>query len=359
MNINGAAGDIQPFPVQTWEEFQQGPDRPDFLIDGILERGRPLLLAGPFKSLKTRIADDLAYSMATGTPALGMFATGTPARVLLVSGETPREDKRRSLKVLEAARGHQIPAGNLIFADEWFPRLPLDVPRLVATMREEKPAVIIIDPAYRALGAIGQHAPNMFVFGDALFTLSEAAGREGCATVILHHANDSLRVGQRPELSHVAYSGFAQWARCWFLVNRLKKYADGSGKHELLVATGGAGRSDLWHLGVDEGCPSAPTWGVSVSPVNRTCGAGSTESYQPGCDNDASKVEAFLKKHPDGQTKSVIRDTVKLDTGRTEAALNALVSAGLVEPCTVEKPGKRAGYDGYRVVRPQRSERSG
>src|SRR4051812_23486240 len=88
-----------PFPVLSCADFMQGPDRPDFLIDGILERGRPMLLAGPYKSLKTRMADDLALSLAAGVPALGFFPS-RPARVLLVSGETPPEDKRRSLKAV-------------------------------------------------------------------------------------------------------------------------------------------------------------------------------------------------------------------------------------------------------------------
>lgn len=344
----GRAHKTAPFSVLSCAEFMKGPDKPEYLIDGILERGRSLLIAGPYKANKTKTADDLALSLSAGVPAMGCFTTRR-ARVLMVSGETPPEDKRRSLNVIAAARGVALPVDDLLFADGWFPRIPEDVPKLVATLKRVKPDVLILDPWYRAMGSAGQHAGNLFVVGAVLGALSEAAEREGCATVILHHTNEQLQPGQRPELRHVAFAGFAQWARSWLLLNRRSRYVEGSGKHSLLMVTGGSsGHSGAWHLDVDEGTPTAPHWCVTVAPASRSAGVPTTGA--PTADaEDATKVVEFLARYPNGETKSEIKNGTGLGTERTAQALEALTVAGRVERCRVPKSGCRSGYDGYRL----------
>ena len=76
-----------------------------YLIPGILAAAQPGGIYGPFKSLKTSLAADLAISLASGTPFLGRFPVTEPGRVLFLAGEN-------GLPALQSLRGGSVPSGD-------------------------------------------------------------------------------------------------------------------------------------------------------------------------------------------------------------------------------------------------------
>ena len=64
--------DRLPFTFQslTSAELDSGDFALKFLIDGLLVKGQPGVIAGPKKSLKTNLSEDLTLSLATGDPFL-------------------------------------------------------------------------------------------------------------------------------------------------------------------------------------------------------------------------------------------------------------------------------------------------
>src|SRR5207237_1397936 len=60
----------------------------EWLVQGVAVKGRPGLIGGPQKSLKTSMVIDLIISLAAALHFLGIFAVPRAVRVLLISGES-------------------------------------------------------------------------------------------------------------------------------------------------------------------------------------------------------------------------------------------------------------------------------
>src|SRR6516164_11082089 len=69
-----------------WFEEKDFPR--EWLVEQILVGGQPGVIGGPKKGMKTSIALDLAVSLASGTPFLGVFAVPMRMRVGVISGES-------------------------------------------------------------------------------------------------------------------------------------------------------------------------------------------------------------------------------------------------------------------------------
>src|SRR5262249_30911824 len=158
-------------------------------VQGMLIAGQPAILGGPFKSLKTSLAADLAVSVAAGKPFLG-HAVVKPGPVLFFSGESGFAALLLSL--LRAARAKGI-ANPTTLPLSFFPKVPrldtdADLKRLEVLVRHHRPALVIVDPCYRAMPT---------VTGGDVFRMGAVLGRfqEVCsvspATVglLVHHSS--------------------------------------------------------------------------------------------------------------------------------------------------------------------------
>lgn len=156
------------FPVVSTAELLRGSARPDYLIDHILQKGRPCVVGGPAKCLKSGImVYEAAVSLAAGAPFLGTFPV-RKSPVLIFAGETPAEDQVRVVRAVTRAKGLDPDRDltGLSFARE-FPRLPRDAERVGQTICRTGARVVILDPAYLAFPEVGTNAGNMFVVGEA------------------------------------------------------------------------------------------------------------------------------------------------------------------------------------------------
>ncbi len=123
-----------------------------------------------------------------------------------------------------------------------------------------------------------------------------------------------------PELADAAWSGWAEWARQWLLLNRREKFdPDSNGEHKLWFAVGGsAGHSGLWGLDIEEGRRDAPEgryWDVSVRPASDVRAEAKDDRQAERRREKAAKFEKdldavaeALDAYPDGATRTRLRE---------------------------------------------------
>ncbi len=112
-------------------------------------------MLGPFKTLKTSLALDLAIALASGTPFLGRFPVAETGRVLFLAGDAGLPALQAKARRICAARGLSLAAlENLVICPQ-VPRLdsPFDLMALEELLLVQKPLLLVIDPADLALGA--------------------------------------------------------------------------------------------------------------------------------------------------------------------------------------------------------------
>lgn len=69
------------FDLISSEQFNQADCQLEWLVENVLVRDQPGVIGGPPKSLKTSLAIDLAISIGSGKPFLGVFKVPKRCRV--------------------------------------------------------------------------------------------------------------------------------------------------------------------------------------------------------------------------------------------------------------------------------------
>lgn len=311
-----------------------------WLIDWFIAEGQPCIVAGPRKSLKTNNLIDLGLSLATAGWFLGFdkFKVNRPYRVGLLSGESGGGTIQETARRIARAKGVEL--GDVDNA-HWCMDLPTfgdpaSEREIVRSIEQYELQVIIFDPAYLMLD-LGDDAGNLFKVGNQLKVLTRMQHRTGVTPMLAHHFRGRLTDPYAPpELDHIAWAGFQEWARQWLLLGRREAYdPQQSGDHRLWLAAGGsAGHSCLWGVDVSEGMPSDPggrRWDVAVVPAADAWIATATAGDQAKAERrtaketaqteaDAAKLLATLAKIADGETERFIRERAGLNGTRTGKA---------------------------------------
>jgi hypothetical protein len=133
---------------------------------------------------------------------------------------------------------------------------------------------VIIDPLYLSLlagGDGGVRAENLYETGPLLLRIAQTCLHAGATPLLLHHTKRGAgRDGQTLDLTDLAFSGVAEFARQWILLSRREPYEPGTGHHDLWLVVGGSvGHGGLYAVGVEEGQLaedfSGRRWEVNVS----------------------------------------------------------------------------------------------
>jgi hypothetical protein len=331
-----------------------------FLIDGIMAAGQPLVIAGPQKALKTSIALDMAFSLATAGHFLGRFKVAEPVAVGFMSGESGLPTLAETVRRIARAAGHD-PAGvrNLIISDR-VPQIgsPDHLKAIDAVILEHALEVLFIDPVFMAMD--GAEAGNLFIQGQLLRRVSELCQERGCTLILLHHVKKGSANDFQPvELSAISWSGFAEMARQWLLLSRREAYEPGSGNHRLHLSVGGsAGHGGLWGLDVAEGIYQQGTdrqWNVTVldSTEIKTATSGKKEAdrearKQEVLASDRREIVDIAVKLKSPESKTALRERCQCGHARFGRAFATLVADDTLQEATVTKTNGQT-YEGWKV----------
>lgn len=352
----------------TAAELDSGDYSIEYLIEDTMTAGQPLIVAGGKKQLKTNMLLDAAISLATGGLFLGILKTTRAARVGIMSGEsgmaTIKETCRRICKSKGLALGD---IAGLIFS----PDLPrLDDERYLVALEEfitnDELEVLIFDPAYLMMP--GGDAGNLFIQGEMLGRLSKLCERLGVTMGLCHHTKKGIvDPYSPPELEDIAWAGFQEFARQWWLIGRREKYEIGTGTHALWLNIGGsAGHSALWGLNINEGIylgPGTREWNVELLSAEEAREESVTKTQnvkqvskerQRAAEVKACKgaILAAFEGLPDHrETLSRITERSGKKGVKFDEAISELCREGEIKPAKVIRSNGQS-YEGYERVYP-------
>jgi RecA-family ATPase len=247
-----------------------------WLVTGIFVAGQLAVIGGPPKSLKTSVAIDLALSLGTGTPFLGRFRVPHSLRVGLLSGESGKATIQETAKRICVAKGVKAEAADVRWGFD-LPRLEeeQDLKKLTTTIVKRRLGAAIIDPLYLcAIGKSGLQASNVYEMGSLLGRVTRVCLDAGATPILIHHTKRNVHSSDGIlDLGDLSFSGVAEAARQWLLLNRLSAFDPSSGQHHLRIVVGGsAGNCGRWDLEIDEGVAGGDlngrTWKVVVQPCD-------------------------------------------------------------------------------------------
>jgi hypothetical protein len=320
----------------------------------VLVANQPAVIGGPQKVLKTTIALDLALSMAAGYPWLGTFECATPKRVAVLSGESGAFTIQETARRVCAAKGLSLAdlGDNLRwqFTLPQFARME-QLEALRAGLERDPVEVVIADPLYlsRLAGSDGAvRAENLYETGPLLLRIAQACLSAGATPALCHHTKRAAgRDGEPLDLTDLAFSGVAEFARQWLLLSRRKDYEPGTGSHQLWLNVGGSvGHGGLWAADVEEGVIDdnfqGRKWEVTVRNRAQSREALSAEverKHAQQVREDGSKVLLALDKiaNADGVAGyTQVRSIACLNNDRMTRATFDLVQAGVLEKVPFE-----------------------
>lgn len=183
------------------ELVESGPDAPPEVIKGLLRRSCVMQISSGPKMRKSFLLLDLALSIATGKPWLGMETVAGP--VVYADAENQAALIRSRLPAVAEARGIPLNAAlneRVRFIPlRWqlrgkaLPEIVQGVTRSIRSMKAP-PALAILEPLYLLLrGAKEKEAEEVTL---ALEELDELCNAIGCAIVFVHHFSKGSQTGK-------------------------------------------------------------------------------------------------------------------------------------------------------------------
>lgn len=323
-------------------------------------RGQPMVIGGTKKSLKTSIMLDAAISIATGRRPLNRFDVPEKLRVAVFSGESGE------FTIGETA--DRIAKSILVSIDDcdvlWGFQLPKlseieSLDDLAELLKAKSIRVVFIDPVYLCLlsGQPQLQASNMFHVGPLLMQLTRSCLDVGATPILVHHttkhvgSNRGAAVGEPLDLEDLAYAGFAEFARQWWLINRRCKFVPGSGEHLLWLNVGGSvGYSGCWGVDVNEGILRDDFRGREWWPTAKNMSdVLEAKVAQKKLDKEGKNreqktarhlavIEELLRCYPEAETKTELARQCELQSRDITPILDCLSRAGFVQKANVNKP---------------------
>lgn len=356
------------FEAISSKELAETDYQLEYLIDGLLVRGQPGVIAGPKKTLKTNLSIDLALSLSEAGLFLGRFNVETAARVGVMSGESGAATIQETGQRIAVAKHQRLQDFNGVVWSFQIPQLG-QVDHIDALRRfiaDHELEVLILDPTYLMMMGLGNDAGNLFIVGSFLKSLGDLAHETGCTPLLCHHLKKSVSQPYEPaELENMAWAGFQEFMRQWILLNRRVKYdPDVGGHHELWMSVGGsAGHSGLWGINVDEGSrqdDGGRRWEVEVLTAAEAYDQRRTDQCQTTTDNKHLKRESqrdhqrrvvmrALMAYPAGETKRALSIFAGVSGDVINEVTDELLEESIIERCSIRKNTRNE--EAYRLIK--------
>ena len=142
---------MNPLPVQRASQLSTTGPQTQWLVEGLWSDQAVGILGGEPKCCKSFLALDVAVSVASGAACLRQFPVRRSGPVLLFPAEDSLAVVRQRLEGIAAAA--QVPFDSLPVEVITAPTLRLDAPtdraRLLETLQQLRPRLLILDPLIR------------------------------------------------------------------------------------------------------------------------------------------------------------------------------------------------------------------
>lgn len=186
--------DDDPLAVVRAADLDDGGALPRWLVDTLWARSAVGVLGGAPKSCKSWLALDLAVSVATGTPCLGLFDVDRPGPVLLYMAEDAAPIVKARLIGLCRTRALTLADAPIHVITTPVLRLDRsrDQARLRAAVRQVAPRLLVLDPFVRLHRIDENDAGEVSALLGYLRTLQR---QHDVAVLVVHHARKNGGTG--------------------------------------------------------------------------------------------------------------------------------------------------------------------
>ena len=192
--VDGVNDGLPPF-ITLSDYYDNPPELPPELIEGVLRCGHKMLISGASKAGKSFLLAELCLAIATGGEWIGLQCR--QGKVLYVNLEI---DGNSSInRFVDICKIKGIPNDHLANIQIWNIRghaIPLDqlVPTLIRRVRGEQYAAIIIDPIYKVITGDENSASDMGYFCNQFDRICSEAN---CAVIYCHHHSKGAQGAKR------------------------------------------------------------------------------------------------------------------------------------------------------------------
>ena len=190
---------------------------PDQVIKGVLHQGSKFCIGGASKACKTWAMLDLALSVANGQPWMG-FDT-TRGRVLYLNFEIQNFAWQKRIRIVSENRKiDDLSNIELINLRGQTSDYAVFMPKLIETSKEEKFALVIIDPIYKLYGQSDENSARDVA--NLLNSIERLAVESNSAIAYASHFSKGNQ-SQKEALDRVSGSGvFARDPDCLLILTR-------------------------------------------------------------------------------------------------------------------------------------------